>query len=70
MQKLTGLLSWIFFIGSFILSGIAFWEKAANVLGYTILREFSPWRLLEFAVVALLFAISLQLREFKERLKS
>ena len=69
MEKLSSLVSRILFIGSFVLAGLAVWEKLANMIGYTLLRVYSPWRLLEFSAIALFFVIALQLREIKESLK-
>jgi hypothetical protein len=69
MEKLSSLVSRILFIGSFVLAGLAVWEKLANMIGYTLLRVYSPWRLLEFAAIALFFVIALQLREIKSSLK-
>jgi len=66
MKGVTSLVSRLFFLAAFALTGLAVWEKLANVLGYTVLRNlYSPARLLEFSVVAILFVIALQLREIK-----
>ena len=66
MTQLTSVLSRILFMGSFLLAGLAVWEKGANLMGLTLLRgTFRPFRLLEISVVALLFVIALQLREVK-----
>jgi len=70
MEKLSSIVSRILFIGSFVLAGLAVWEKLANTIGYTVLRVYSPWRLLEFAAIALFFVIALQLREIKSSLKT
>ena len=67
MKQLTSVISRIFFIGSFLLAGLAVWEKVANLLGYTILRGYPPSRLLGFVAVALLFVIAIQLRELKKK---
>ncbi len=69
MEKLSSIVSRILFIGSFVLAGLAVWEKLANMIGYTLLRVYSPARLLEFAAIALFFVIALQLREIKSSLK-
>lgn len=70
MKMLVSLVSRIFFVASFVFAGLAFWEKIANMTGYTVLRgEYTPWRLLEFAAVALLFVVALQLREIKTSLR-
>lgn len=65
MIKLTSLFSRILFIGALVLAFLAVWEKLANIFGYTILRIYTPGRLLEFAAIAVLFVIALQLREVK-----
>jgi hypothetical protein len=67
MQQLTSILCRILFIVAFLLSGLAAWEKLAQLFGYTILGGsfFGPWRLLEISGVALLFVMALQLREIK-----
>ena len=65
MTRLTSIVCRFFFIGAFLLAGLAVWEKLANLLGLTLLRVYSPWRLLEFSVVVLLFVIALQLREIR-----
>lgn len=70
MEKLVSLVSRILFVFSFVLAALAVWEKLANMLGYTLLRIYSPWRLLEFSAIALLFVIALQLREIKLSLKT
>ena len=66
MKGITSLVSRLFFLAAFVLAGLAVWEKLANVLGYTVLRNaYNPGRLLEFSAVVLLFVIALQLREIK-----
>jgi hypothetical protein len=66
MQQLTSILSRILFVAAFILAGLAVWERLARQFGYTVFRGYyDPWRLLEYAVVALLFVVALQLREIK-----
>ncbi len=69
MEKLSSIVSRILFIVSFVLAGLAVWEKLANIFGYTFLRIYSPGRLLEFSAIALLFVIALQLREIKSSQK-
>ncbi|MGH9390830.1 MAG: hypothetical protein ACRD1Z_14535, partial [Vicinamibacteria bacterium] len=56
---------------SFILAGVAVWEKAANVAGFTILRgDFTASRLLDYATVCLLFVIALLLLDVKGALEA
>jgi hypothetical protein len=66
IKQLTSLISRILFIISFAIAGIALWEKLANLFGLTLTRGYySIWQLLEYAAIALLFVIALQLREIK-----
>jgi hypothetical protein len=65
MKQLTSIVCWILFIASFLLAGLAVFEKLANLSGFTLLRGYDPWRFLELVAVALLFVIALQLREIK-----
>lgn len=53
------------FLVAFGLAGLAAFEKVANVAGYTVLRLYTPGRLLEFSVVVLLFVIALLLRDIR-----
>jgi hypothetical protein len=69
LEKLVSLLSRLFFLGAFVLLALALIERIANVSGYTILQVYKGGRLLEFAVVLLVFVIAVQLREIKEELK-
>ena len=70
MKTLISLVCRVFFVVAFVFAGLAFWEKLANVTGYTLLRgAYTPWRLLELAAVALLFVVALQLREIKTALR-
>jgi len=69
-EKLISITSRLFFLGAFVLLGIALIERVANGAGYTILQLYPGGRLLEFAVVLLVFVIAMQLREMKEELKS
>ena len=71
LPSLVSLTSRALFVVSFLLAGLAAWEKVANWMGMTLLRgTYAPWRLLEFAVVGLLFVIALQLREIRSALRS
>ena len=65
MTAFVSLISRVLFVLAFGLAGVAIWEKLANIAGMTLLRIYSPSRLLELAVVSLLFVIALQLRELK-----
>lgn len=70
LDRLISITSRVFFLGAFVLLGLALIEKIANVNGYTIIQVYGPTRLLEAAVVLLLFVIAMQLREMKQELKS
>ena len=66
MGQLISISSRIAFVVACVLAGMAVWEKLANLVGFTVLRgHYTPARLLEFSIVALLFVIALQLREIK-----
>ena len=70
LEKLISLVSRLFFFGAFVLLVLALIERIANASGYTILQQtFGAGRLLEFAVVLLVFVIAAQLREVKEEIK-
>jgi hypothetical protein len=71
MKRLISVVSRVFLVAAFVLAGLAVWERLARLLGYTLLRgAYDPWRLLEYAVVALLFVVALQLREIKTELRA
>jgi hypothetical protein len=70
LQQTTSTVSRLFFAVSFLLLGLAVLEKMANLFGYTILREtYGPARLLEFAVILLVFVVALLLRQIREELR-
>lgn len=66
MSNLSSLVNRSLFGFAFVLAALSVLEKAANVLGYTVLGDYPPSRLLELAVVALLFVIALLLREMRD----
>jgi hypothetical protein len=69
LEKLVSLISRLFFLAAFVLLGLALIERIANASGYTVLQVYSGGRLLDVAVVLLVFVIAVQLRELKEELK-
>ena len=69
-EKLVSMTSRLFFVGAFAFLVLAVIEKIANIAGYTILRFNGVTRLLDYAVVLLIFVIVLELREMKQGLKS
>ncbi len=68
MDKLNSFICRVLFVVAFVLAGLAILEKVFNVLGYTLLRSYSPGRLVEFAAVILLFVIALLLRDVRHLL--
>jgi hypothetical protein len=66
MNKLSSLVNRALFGLAFVLAALAIVEKVANLLGYTLVGEYSPSRMLELAAVALLFVIALLLREIRD----
>ncbi len=68
MDKLNSLVCRVLFVVAFVLAGLAILEKVFNVLGYTLLRTYSPGRLVEFAAVILMFVIALLLRDVRHLL--
>lgn len=69
VEKLFSVVSRLFFLGAFVLIGLAVMERVANLAGYTFEPVYQSGRLLEFAVVLLVFVITIQLREMKEGLR-
>ncbi len=66
MQTLISIGSRVIFLGSFVLTALAVWEKVSNTMGMTVMRGFTtPSRLFDLAALGLLFVIALQLRELK-----
>lgn len=69
-EKLNSIVYRLFFLGAFVLLGLAVIERAVNVWGYTILRGYyTGGRLLEFSAILLIFVIALVLRQVREELK-
>jgi hypothetical protein len=67
MSRLYHFSSGLFLSASFVLLVAAVLERIANFTGYTILRRaLDPGRLLEFAVVFLLFFMALALKEIRD----
>jgi hypothetical protein len=69
LEKLSLWVSRTFFVGAFALLGLALLERVVNVAGYTLSPLYQSGRLLDFAVVLLVFAITIELKEIKEELK-
>lgn len=71
LEKMFGIGYRILFSLSLILLIIAATERVVNLAGYTLLRQtpYSPWRLMEFAVILILFVIAMLLRQIREELR-
>lgn len=63
LEKLIRTIYTVFFLGAFVLAGLAIWEKFLNLFGFTLLRTYSPRRFLELSLLMLIFVISMQLQE-------
>ncbi len=69
-DKLNSIVNRLFFLGAFMLLGLALLERVVNEFGYTILRGFyTAGRLLEFATILLVFVMAMLLRQVREELK-
>ncbi len=69
-DRLNSIASRVFFVGGFVLLGLAFVEGIVSVFGYTIVRgAYQPGRILEFSAIALLFVVALLLRQIREQLR-
>jgi hypothetical protein len=58
----------VFFYAAFALLALAVFEVASRGFGYTILRGREPGRLLEYAVILLIFVVAILLRQIRDRL--
>ena len=67
MHNISSIASRLLFIGAVVVVVLAICEKLANLTGRTLvfLLGYTPSRLLEFAVAALVFVIAIQLRELR-----
>ncbi len=70
ISQLSSVVSRVLFAGSFVLAALAAANKLANALGYSLVGVSGqgPRWFLEMAAFALLFVITLQLRELRQRL--
>jgi len=55
----------VLFLVAFGLAGLAALEKVANLVGYTVLKGYTPLQFIEFTAVVLLFVIALLLRDIR-----
>jgi hypothetical protein len=71
LEKLISMVSRLFFVGAFVLFGLAVIGRIVYEAGYTFLLigAFTASRLLEIAVVLLVFVMAMQLREIRGELK-
>lgn len=70
-EKLSSLVMRLFFAAAFVLLALAVCEAIVNVAGYTILQgSWQPGRLLDYAVVLLVFVLALLLRQIRDRVGS
>jgi uncharacterized membrane protein len=69
IDRLVSAASRLFFVTAFVLLALAVLEKIANTAGYTILQMYTGGRLLDYAVILLIFVIAMQLRAMREELK-
>ena len=70
-EKMSSLACRAFFLVSFVLLALSVMEAVARRMGYTILRHsFEPARLLEYAVILLVFVIAMLLRQIREGAKA
>jgi len=69
-DKTISLLSRVFFLAAFVLLAVSALEACARQMGYTILRRsFEPGRLLEYAVILLVFVVAMLLRQIRDRVR-
>lgn len=69
IDRLSSLVSRVFFGAAFILLALAVAERTALAFGYTITGGTPGGRLLEIAVSSLVFVIALLLRQIRQELK-
>jgi len=65
MEKLEPLIRRVFFYGAFVLLVIAAIEKAANIFGSKLVAPYTPQDFLQWAVIALIFSIAMQLHQIR-----
>jgi TRAP-type mannitol/chloroaromatic compound transport system permease small subunit len=65
-EKIISLFCRVFFFVSFVFLALSIMESVARRMGYTILRHtFEPARLLEYAVILLVFVMAMLLRQIR-----
>lgn len=69
-NQLTSVLARVFSLGAILMIALALIEYAANVFGYTIVREaHRPGRLIEIAATLVVIVIALLLRQIRDELR-
>ena len=69
-DKISSVVSRIFFVCAFLLLSLAFLDKILGLVGWQLSQlPYEAGRLLEFAAILLIFVIALILRQMRELLK-
>jgi hypothetical protein len=68
IEKLSSLVSRVFFVGAFGLMGIAILEKGSKAFGSGF-TWVDPSRLLDFGTILMVFVMALLLREIRDLLR-
>ena len=70
-EKTISLICRAFFFAAFVLLAASVVEALVRRMGYTILRHsFEPARLLEYAVILLVFVVAMLLRQIRDGAKA
>ena len=70
IAKLNSLASRLFFVAALVLLALAVLERAAVIMGHTILQgSYTAGRMLEFSALLVTFVIALLLRQIREELR-
>ena len=71
LDKISSLLSRLFFVFAMALLIVAFWDRLIRLFGWSISGfYYDPGRIFEFAAMMMVFVIALLLRQIREQLKS
>ncbi len=70
MSHLMSMAGRLCMLGALALAGLGALEKVLNAVGFTVLRGYDPWRLVEFAVVLAVFAIALGIQALGRGLRT
>ena len=65
MKNLEPFIRRVFFYGAFAILVVAAIEKIANLLGSSLIKPYTPHALIQWAVVALVFSIAMQLHQIR-----